>query len=78
MKDDLRKPMLAKKPQAVSASSISGSQELTCSEGQIDDLFAQGETTESEAENDDTDEAPDQAPASSADRKSPPRSKSGL
>lgn len=76
MKDDLRKPMLEKKAQATHAPTVSSPQELTCTEGQIEDLLAEGETTESEADNDDADESTERTPANAAERKSPPSSKS--
>ena len=53
MKDDLGKSMLEKKEQVTPAHSVSRPQELTCTEGQIEALLAEGETTESETENDD-------------------------
>jgi hypothetical protein len=76
MKDDLRKPTLEKKVVATPAPSVSSPQELTCTEGQIEDLLAEGETTESEADNDDADESTERIPANAAERKSPPSSKS--
>jgi hypothetical protein len=76
MKDDLRKPMLEKKAQATHAPSVSIPQELTCTEGQIEDLLAEGETTESEADNDDADESTERIPTNAAEQKSTPRSKS--
>lgn len=76
MKDDLRKSTLEKKAQAPHAPSVSSPQELTCTEGQIEDLLADGETTESEIDNRDADESTEQIPADAAERKSLPRSKS--
>ena len=76
MKDDLRKPMLEKKAQATHAPSVSSPQELTCTEGQIEDLLAEGETTEPEADNADVDESSERMPTNAAERKSPPSSKS--
>ncbi|TKB88033.1 MAG: hypothetical protein E8D44_00070 [Nitrospira sp.] len=76
MKDDLRKPTLEKKVQATPAPSVSSPQELTCTEGQIEDLLAEGETTESEADNDDADESTERIPTNAAERKSLPSSKS--
>lgn len=78
MKDDLRKPTLEKKTQAVLAPAVSRplAGELTCTEGQVEDLLAEGETTESEAGNDDADESPERIPTHTAERKSPPSSKS--
>lgn len=70
MKDDLRKPMLEKKVQAAPAPSVSSPQELTCTEGQIEDLLAEGETTESDAENDDVDDSLERTSTSAAERKS--------
>jgi hypothetical protein len=76
MKDDLRKPMLEKKVRSNPAPSVSSPQELTCTEGQIEDLLAEGETTDSEADNDDADESTERIPTNAAERKSPPSSKS--
>lgn len=76
MKDDFRKPMLEKKAQGTPAPSVSSPQELTCTEGQIEDLLAEGETTESESDNDDADESPERIPTNAAERKFPPSSKS--
>lgn len=76
MKDDLRKPTLEKNVLATPAHSVSSPQELTCTEGQIEDLLAEGETTESEADNDDADESTERIPTNAAERKSPPSSKS--
>ncbi|MEQ1656320.1 MAG: hypothetical protein ABL960_11525 [Nitrospira sp.] len=76
MKDDLRKPTLEKKAQAPHAPSVSSPQELTCTEGQIEDLLAEGETTESETDNDDADESSARIATDSAERKSSPGSKS--
>lgn len=77
MKDDVRKPMPEKKAQATPAPSVSNpySGELTCSEGQVEDLLAGGETTESEEE-DEASESLELPPAGSAERKSQPNSKS--
>ena len=68
--------MLEKKAQAAHAPSVSSPQELTCTEGQIEDLLAEGETTESEVDNDIADESPERIPTNAAERKSPPSSKS--
>lgn len=76
MKDDLRKQTLEKKVLATPTPSVSSPQELTCTEGQIEDLLAEGETTESEADNDDADESTERIPTNAAERKSPPSSKS--
>jgi hypothetical protein len=76
MKEDHRKSTLEKKAQAPHAPSVSSPQELTCTEGQIEDLLADGETTESEINNNDADESSEQIPANAAERKSLPRSKS--
>lgn len=75
MKDDARKSIPEKKAQATPAPSVSSPRELTCTEGQIEDLFAEGETTESEADAGDADESPDPASTNGADRKSPPSAK---
>lgn len=77
MKDDVRKSMPEKKAQAAPAPSVSNpyDSELTCSEGQVEDLLARGETTESEEE-DDASESLELPPAGSAERKSLPGSKS--
>jgi hypothetical protein len=77
MKDEVRKPMPEKKAQAITAPSVSNpyADELTCSEGQVEDLLAEGETTESEEE-DEASESPELSPASSAERKSLPSAKS--
>lgn len=74
MKDDRLKPMPEKKVQTPSVSNPYDS-ELTCSEGQVEDLLARGETTESEEE-DDASESLELPPAGSAERKSLPGSKS--
>jgi len=76
MKDDLRKPTLEGKAQATSPPSVSRplDAELTCTEGQVEDLLAEGETTESEA--DDADESAEQVLTSAVERKTPPSSKS--
>jgi len=71
-KDDLRKPTLEKKAQAVPGPSVSSPQELTCTEGQIEDLLAEGETTESESDNDEADESTERIATNAAERKSPP------
>lgn len=76
MKDDLRKPTLEKKVLATPAPSVSSPQELTCTEGQIEDLLAEGETTESETDNDDAEESSARIATNSAERKSSPGSKS--
>ncbi len=76
MKDDLRKHTLEKKAQATHAPSVSSPQELTCTEGQVEDLLAEGETTESETDNDDTGESTERIPTNAAERKSLPNSKS--
>ena len=76
MKDDARKSIPEKKAQATPAPSVSSPRELTCAEGQIEDLLAEGETTESEADNDDADGPTEHIPAKAAERKSPPSSKS--
>jgi len=76
MKDDFRKQTLEKKTQATHAPLVSSPQELTCTEGQVEDLLAEGETTEPEADNDDADESAERTPTSAAERKSPPSSKS--
>ena len=78
MKDHLQKQALEKKAQTTHAPSVSSPQELTCTEGQVDDLLAEGETTESEAESDDAGESTKQTPASAAERKSTLTSKSSL
>ncbi len=76
MKDDLRKPTLEKKAQATHAPSVSSPQELTCTEGQIEDLLAEGETTESETDNEGADESAERIATNTAERKSSPGSKS--
>lgn len=76
MKDDLRKPTLEKNSPATHAPSVSSPQELTCTEGQIEDLLAEGETTESETDNDGADESAEQIATNTAERKSSPSSKS--
>lgn len=76
MKDDLLKPTPAEKVQAAHPPAVSRplDGELTCTEGQVEDLLAEGETTESEA--DDADEFAEKAPTSAVERKTPPSSKS--
>lgn len=76
MKDDLRKSTLEKKAQATHVPSVSSPQELTCTEGQIEDLLAEGETTESETDNDGADESAERIATNTAERKSSPGSKS--
>jgi hypothetical protein len=77
MKDEARKPMPEKKAQATAAPSVSNpyADELTCSEGQVEDLLAGGETTESEEE-DEASESTELPQASSAELKSLPGFKS--
>ena len=77
MKDDVLKSVPEKKVQAAPAPSVSNpyDRELTCSEGQVEDLLARGETTESE-EDDDASESLELPQASSEERKSLPSSKS--
>ena len=78
MKDDLRKPTLEGKAQATSPPSVSRplDAELTCTEGQVEDLLAEGETTESETDDADADESAEQVLTSAVERKTPPSSKS--
>ena len=78
MKDDLEKSVLEKKSQATSAHSVSSPQELTCTEGQIEDLLAEGETTESEPDSDDAGDSSKQPSTGVAERKSLPGTKSNL
>lgn len=77
MKDDARKSVPEKKAETTRAPSVSHpyAGELTCSEGQVEDLLAEGETTESE-EDDDAGEFPEVSPSSSAEQKSPLSAKS--
>jgi|APFre7841882590_1041340.scaffolds.fasta_scaffold14283_1 hypothetical protein len=77
MKDDVRKPVPEKQAQTspVPHSTSPYGGELTCSEGQVDDLLAEGESTESEEE-DEASETLEQSPTSSTERKSLPSSKS--
>lgn len=76
MKEDIRQSTPDKKAHVSSAHSVSipSDGELTCSEGQVEDLLAEGETTESEEEGD-ASESLDLSPASSVVKKSPPKSK---
>ena len=77
MKDDVRKSMPEKKAQAAPAPVVSNpyDRELTCSEGQVEDLLAGGETTESEEE-DEASESLKLPPAGFEEGKSLPSSKS--
>lgn len=71
MKNDARNPIEDKKVQGVPAPSVSSplAGELTCTEGQVEDLLAEGETMEADEEDDDGEStAPDQV--STTDRKS--------
>ena len=78
MEDDIRKPVQEKK--ASSAPVIVGvhppAGELTCSEGQVEDLLAEGESTESE-ETDDPGQSRQPSVSSSAKQKSSSSGKSG-
>jgi len=70
MKKDLEHSMPEKQAQATPVSAVSRPQELTCTEGQMEDLLAEGETTESEADNDDADNSSERAQTATAERKS--------
>lgn len=67
MKDDALKSV-----PAPHAPLVSSPQELTCTEGQLEDLLAEGETTESETDRDEADGSIEQIPTNTAKRKSPP------
>ena len=71
MKDDVRKPISEKKildaPVTVAVHPPAG--ELTCSEGQVEDLLAEGESTESEEE-EDPGESQNPSPSNAAKQKS--------
>lgn len=78
MKKDLEHSMPEKQVQGTLVPAVSRPQELTCTEGQMEDLLAEGETTESEADNDDADNSSERAQMDAAERKSLASSKSGL
>lgn len=77
MNDDVRKPISEKEapgaPAIVVVNTPAG--ELTCSEGQVEDLLAGGESTESEEE-EDLDESRKPSASKSAKQKSSPAGKS--
>ena len=77
MEDDIRKPVQQKKASSVpvTAGVHPPAGELTCSEGQVEDLLAEGESTESE-EADDPDESQQPSASSSAKQKSSSSAKS--
>lgn len=77
MKDDVRKTSSEKKTTGVPATVVvhPPAGELTCSEGQVEDLLAEGESTESEEE-DDQGESQSPSPSKAATQTPSPIAKS--
>ncbi len=77
MKDDVRKTSSEKNASGVSETAAvhPPAGELTCSEGQVEDLLADGESTESDEE-DDLDESQNPSPSKAATQTSSPIAKS--
>ncbi len=70
MKDGVRKSIPEKTAQATPAPSVESPRELTCTEGQIEDLLADGETTEPEGDSDDADDSSERVATDAGERKS--------